>query len=148
MTAFGDERLPTRFWEKVAEGQRVGGCWLWQGARGGGAGDYGVFYFQGKLRLAHRCSYHALVSPLDWSAPRGHALEHVHHTCRSGLCVNPAHLILTPASEHLGHGHRDKLSCPSGHPYDDSNTRIRSNGWRACRACDRARTRRQRRSAL
>ena len=37
---------------------------------------------------------------------------------------------------------RRKTHCPSGHPYDDQNTRINARGDRVCRTCERARNRR------
>ena len=32
----------------------------------------------------------------------------------------------------------NKTHCPSGHPYDAENTRVRPSGWRICRTCARA----------
>lgn len=140
MTAFGDHRLPERFWKKVIADPS--GCWIWTGARG--AGGYGVAQLDGKMRLVHRWAYHVLVEPVDQATSRGCARDHVHHECRNTLCVNPAHLSLALAADHLGHGHRDKTCCPQGHPYDEANTLIRPNGWRSCRACARERSRRRR----
>lgn len=37
------------------------------------------------------------------------------------------------------HSQARKTHCPSGHAYDEENTRWRSIGGRACRACQRAR---------
>ena len=45
-------------------------------------------------------------------------------------------------SDQVAHGtHREarKAQCHRGHAYDDANTRVRSNGKRACRACCRSR---------
>ena len=33
----------------------------------------------------------------------------------------------------------DKTHCPKGHPYNDENTYVSSNGARHCRACKRER---------
>ena len=141
MATFGDDRLPARFWSRVVVD--ANGCWTWTGATTGKG--YGVATLDGKLRLAHRWVYHRLVAPVDQETARGQARDHVHHAgCRNTLCVNPAHLEARPAGEHLGHGHRDKTTCPSGHPYDEANTLVRANGWRSCRACARDRTRRRR----
>lgn len=140
MTVFGDPRLPERFWGKVVA--EPSGCWTWTGATG--AGGYGVAQFDGKLRLVHRWAYHVLVAPVDQDTSRGRARDHVHHLCRNTACVNPAHLERIAASEHLGHGHRDKTHCPQGHPYDEANTRITPQGWRACRTCSRDGMRRRR----
>lgn len=143
MTAFGDDRLPERFWAKVVV--EPSGCWVWTAAHNGSG--YGLTHANGRLRLAHRWAYHVLVEPLDWSAPRGTATEHVHHLCNRPACVNPAHLKKLDATDHLGHGHRDKTHCPQGHAYDEANTRVRAGGWRSCRTCDRKRQR-KRRAAL
>lgn len=51
--------------------------------------------------------------------------------------------------DHGNHQQVLKTRCPSGHPYDAANTRIRPNGHRVCRTCDQARCREyyQRRTA-
>ncbi len=64
------------------------------------------------------------------------------HLCRNRQCVNPEHLEEVTASENTrrqDHAGRRKTECPRGHPYDDGNTRINSQGKRVCRACDKAR---------
>lgn len=33
------------------------------------------------------------------------------------------------------HHHLNKTHCPSGHPYDDENTRVYRGKWRYCRKC-------------
>jgi hypothetical protein len=145
----GDPRVPARVWAKIAVAES--GCWLWTGATAGsGRGParasarYGVAQLDGKLRLVHRWVYHATVAPVDQDTAPGRSADHVHHECGVTLCVNPAHLQAMPAGEHLGHGHRDKTECRNGHAYDERNTRVRPNGWRTCRACERARRRRAR----
>ena len=48
--------------------------------------------------------------------------------------------------ERVEHGHHyqaEKTHCPQGHPYDETNTRVRRDGSRACRECQRARMRRR-----
>ena len=145
MTAFGDDRLPERFWAKVVADPS--GCWLWTGATTGEPYRYGVAKLGGKIRLVHRWVYHCLVRPLDWTAPKGRTAEHVHHRCKRTTCVNPEHLECMASADHLGHGHRDKTHCPQGHAYDEANTRVRAGGWRSCRTCDRKRQR-KRRAAL
>ena len=46
------------------------------------------------------------------------------------------------AEDTIRHGrHRQvaKTHCPQGHPYNAENTRVRKNGHRVCKICDRAR---------
>lgn len=74
------------------------------------------------------------------------------HSCDRGDegCVNVNHLRIGTPSENnkdaVERGrHRNqnsaKTHCPQGHPYDNDNTRVRPNGQRACRACERERKR-------
>lgn len=63
----------------------IAGCWPWKGARN--AADYGLFYLDGKVRMAHRVS-------LQWLG--GVVLEPGRlacHKCDYPPCVNPAHLF-------------------------------------------------------
>ena len=84
--AFGDKRLPERFWNKIAI-MDVGACWLWTSCRL--PGSYGQFRWQGKAQLAHRVAYSELVGPI----PEGLDLDHVvARGCIARHCVNPAHL--------------------------------------------------------
>lgn len=66
------------------------GCRLWVGGfrnRGG----YGVFVFDGKIKLAHRASYELAKGEI----PSGLC---VLHSCDTPGCINPDHLRLgTPA---------------------------------------------------
>ena len=66
---------------------------------------------------------------------------HVDHLCRVECCVNPAHLEFVSVRENARRGIKGELTthCPSGHEYNDANTRTR-NGRRHCRACSTARS--------
>lgn len=83
---FFDDRLPSRFWDKVSP-EPMSGCWLWTGAiTSGGYGSAG-----GGPRVArwgayaHRMAYQALIGPI----PQGLQLD---HKCRIRSCCNPDHL--------------------------------------------------------
>lgn len=107
------------------------GCLIWQGGTGGRPEyPYGVCRSGGKKVLVHRLVYRLVVG----SIPDG---WHVHHTCERTLCLNPLHLKPLPIKEHIGEWHRRKTHCPQGHPYDETNTYIRPDGARTCRACRR-----------
>ena len=140
----GDARLPKRFWTKVRVDEN--GCWRWLASvtdRG-----YANFDFNGGKRRAHRVSYQELVGPI----PDGLVVDHL---CRVRDCVNPAHLeavtiwentlrSTSPTAELSRRTH-----CPKGHPLSGSNLaayRLKLDGRRNCKTCNRDRTRRWRES--
>lgn len=138
----GGIKLPSRFFEKV---EKTPTCWLWSGARSKGYGVFGIPKTRRNAR-AHRLSYLFHVGPI----PIGLELDHL---CRVPACVNPAHLepvthqINTArgvAGQATGRQMRSRTHCPSGHPYDKKNTRIRPNGSRVCMACHVVAKRRRR----
>jgi len=133
------DALPGRFWHKVTIPENTAGCWEWTGT-GNGKG-YGQFWWGGRMRLAHRISYEALVSPI----PDGMVID---HRCRTRGCVNPAHLEPVTNRENVLRGdlpsasaarQMSKTHCPKGHPYNAENTQHRADGARACRQCNRDR---------
>lgn len=88
---------------------------------------------------AHRAMYEEVVGKV----PDGASLDHL---CRNPGCVNPPHLEPVTHTENVRRGHsgyrnKAKVSCPSGHAYDEANTRVSVEGWRRCRVCDRERKR-------
>lgn len=86
------------------------------------------------LQVGHACHDRAVE---EGTCPGGPG-------CRHRRCCNPAHLeAQTPSLNTLvqNHAGRNKTACPKGHPYDEENTLIGSDGKRRCRAC-RTRTRR------
>lgn len=120
-----------RFWSKV---EKTETCWLWTGGRQ--SSGYGSLTFDGAHKLAHRVAYELSVGPI----PEG---LHVDHLCRTRDCVNPAHLEAVSPRENQRRGIKGALTthCPSGHAYDEANTRI-YRGMRYCRECARMHKRR------
>lgn len=108
-------------------------CIIWTGAVT--SAGYGSLWRGKGTALAHRVVYEEARGPI----PAGMTLDHL---CRNRRCVNPDHLEPVTNRENILRGtspsaiHARKTHCPKGHPYDLANTRIRSNGARACRTCD------------
>lgn len=129
---FLDARLPDRFWSKVIP-EPNSGCWLWLG--GLQHNDYGAYTISGKNIRAHRFAYSVLVGEIR----DGMVLDHL---CRTPPCCNPAHLEQVTQRENVLRGVGPSsvgaaaTHCPSGHPYDDANTRLQ-DGTRQCRQCNR-----------
>lgn len=126
----GDDEA--RFWTKAAHSD---GCRLWTGplTRDG----YGRFQVDGRLVLAHRWAYEHWVGPI----PEGLEIDHL---CRVRNCVWPEHLEPVTHLENVRRGVRPPLKthCPQGHEYAGDNLYVNPAGYRECRTCSRAATRR------
>jgi HNH endonuclease len=116
----------------------TGVCWEWNGRVENNG--YGRFQIGNVKFLAHRAVYEILVGDI----PQNMVLDHL---CKNRRCVNPDHLSVTTQEENnrrsgsITSKNIVKTSCPSGHPYDKTNTKVwvRPNGrkMRYCAQCRR-----------
>lgn len=116
--------------EKKVQHIPESGCWIWSGYLCNKG--YGIFWFDGGAKKAHRISYELYVGQI----PAGMVVDHV---CRERSCVNPEHLRPVTSRENT---HADgsiapakrnsqKTTCPKcGGPYSTD-----SRGGRICRPC-------------
>lgn len=115
-------------------------CWLWCGtisARG-----YGYICIAGKSRLAHRVSYELFYGLI----PVGLEIDHI---CRVRNCINPKHLrtvthnqnMMADGSLNIFKRLKEQTHCIHGHLFSVENTRIKKNGGRICKECNRQYTR-------
>lgn len=138
---FTEEKRLAAFWRKV-EVLGPNDCWMWRGARDNNG--YGVVTLVSRPHkgvASHRFAYEAQVGPI----PVGLQIDHL---CRNRLCQNARHLEPVTQKVNLLRGEgwgaqaARKTECPSGHPYDEVNTRW-YQGRRYCRACHAARGKRR-----
>jgi len=112
-------------------------CLIWNRAKAGHGYGHHHDWQSGTMKYAHRTAYEAYWGPI----PCGYEIDHL---CGTIDCYNPLHLEAVQPREN----HRRRMAlivaCPSGHPYDESNTHINVNGARKCRTCDRERQRARR----
>lgn len=129
-----------RFWASI---DRTDDCWLWtRSLDDSGYAHLGIGNCQ--RVLAHRWAYEHFVGPI----PDGLDIDHL---CRVRRCVNPSHLEPVTRRENVLRGmgrsahNIRKTHCMNGHPFDETNTKIRSDGSRQCITClrDKARRRNQ-----
>lgn len=122
------------------------GCWEWNTTLKNG---YGTFYFEGKVRRAHRVSYVLFVGDI----PPGAEIDHVYDWgCRSKACANPDHLEAVPHVENVRRALPrrpavNKTHCKHGHPLSGENLYLDADGHRSCRRCRRAASLRHRQRA-
>ena len=127
-----------RFWGNV---DKTPTCWLWTLALN--SDGYGSVSIQGVQIRAHRLSYLLVRGPV----PDGMQLDHL---CRVRHCLNPDHLEPVTAKTNLLRGinpwaiNKRRTHCVHGHKFTPENTRLRPDGRRQCRACDRGRPRKGR----
>jgi hypothetical protein len=132
-----DPRLSDRFWAKCALEPDTG-CWIWSGSVDGNG--YGHIRIQRRLLKTHRVAYEAFVGPI------ADGLEIDHFECSRRRCCNPSHLRAVSHRENslrstaFVAANAVKTHCPSGHAYDEANTRVYRNS-RYCRTCSEAASR-------
>jgi len=82
---------PRRFSSKV-DVRSIDECWNWNAVKI--PGGYGQFWFEGKMRNAHRMALHFCGVTID-------AQYVVMHRCDNRLCCNPQHLSIAKQSENM-----------------------------------------------
>ena len=129
-----------RFWARVDKNgpipefaPHLGHCWLWTA----GKAKFGYGRLGGNAQLAHRMAYEWEHGPI----PEGLEPDHL---CRVPACVRPFHLEPVTKRDNILRGfgasaiHARQTECIHGHLFTPENTRIRKNGGRRCRTCDRS----------
>lgn len=135
--------LRERFESKGEQGPK---CWRWTGSKT--RGGYGVLakYFvksRGFNTTAHRIAYELHVGPI----PDGLEIDHL---CANRECANPEHLEAVTHQEnerrkHLRNPPQTSFRC--GHPFEESNWYVLTNGSRYCRICQLVRCKRRNKGA-
>lgn len=124
------DALPTRIASKIAAD--ADGCWVW--TKCCDQDGYGLVWFDGQMRRAHRIIYEILVGPI----PDGLDIDHL---CRVRACVNPDHMEPVAHGENIRRGllgYALRTLCKSGRHdiTDPANVYTEpSTGNRKCRTC-------------
>lgn len=116
-------------------------CREWRGRRH--PHGYGLIKRSGRNAYIHRLVWALVNGPI----PDGMV---VMHRCDNPPCFRLDHLQLGTVKDNIVDAANKgrifnpmvaRTHCPKGHPYDETNTIRRRQGWRTCRACERARWR-------
>lgn len=101
-----------RFWDKVEIGD-TDKCWKWKASVNGKPGkEYGQFWYNGKMVLAHRMAYAlfhndmAIMEKTDAYHQNDNNFKCVLHHCDNTKCCNPHHLYLGNNTKNI----KDKIS--------------------------------------
>lgn len=136
----------TDVWERIKRSSVWDGeCLVWQ--RNTVLGGYGRIVIDRRKVLVHRAVYEYFNGPI----PEGLTIDHVRaRGCHSRACCNPSHLEVVTFRDNVLRGssfaakNARATHCPSGHPYDEANTRW-YEGRRYCRQCHTINGRKRRR---
>ena len=135
-----DKPIMDRFAQYVMPEPNTG-CHLWTGPLNSAGRPRFYAVCKSPIRkpkrvLASRWIGEAKFGPL----PAG---WHIHHTCATGLCVNPDHLMPMEGREHVSQHSRMDEVCGNGHVRTPENTYWRKDrpGQRQCLDCRRDRRR-------
>ena len=85
-----EDRARQRFWRRVRKDDSADSCWIWTGGRD--ADGYGVFYYNGRSRRAHRVAY-------EWE--HGKFEGELLHRCDTPSCIRPSHVRPGTQAENL-----------------------------------------------
>jgi len=111
------------------------GCWVWQASLN--HKGYGQVGYKDTMVRTHRLMYQLLIGVI----PKGLQIDHL---CRNRACCNPEHLEPVTPLENTKRSpihDRNKTHCKWGHGFTPENTMIyKKTGQRACRICQRRRT--------
>jgi len=101
--------------------------WMWTGGVTHGYGRYDGNRKSSSF-IAHRAVWEELGFP---------PAEHLHHRCRTPLCVNPDHLEPLTAAEHAREHNPRPTHCIHGHEFTPENTYLRKDATQGqmCRRC-------------
>lgn len=129
------QAVETTFWSRV-DRRGPNECWSWLGPIRHRRMGYGGFSLNGRMQLAHRVAYALVKGDIS------DGLQ-IDHLCRNGRCVNPDHLEAVDNRTNVLRGdtitaaNAAKTACIHGHLFDAENTRLRPDGKRDCRQCQR-----------
>lgn len=87
-------------------------CWTWEGRKH--RQGYGLFFYNGKTRYAHRVSYELYIGEI----PKGEGFHGtcVLHKCDNTSCVNPSHLFLGTHKDNMIDKELKGRGGQTGHP--------------------------------